>query len=175
MHYDAVNRTFDCDPTLTDTQVLEFCREGHLFLPGVVSDEINQRTCDYLNGKIPANPCFMKIWKESGIRTSRVPFCWRTGISSMSFSTHSWPACCGRCSANRWGCRYWSAITGLNVRRSRKTGIMMRTMCSGPNWILWKCFTFLRTRRKKWARPMLCPARIFVRPRRNRMRKDSPA
>ena len=59
MHYDAVNRTFDCDPTLTDTQVLEFCREGHLFLPGVVSDEINQRTCDYLNGKIPANPCFM--------------------------------------------------------------------------------------------------------------------
>ncbi len=59
MKYDKVNRIFDCDPTLTDTQVLEFCRNGFLHLPGVVPDEINQRSCDYLNGKIPASPSFI--------------------------------------------------------------------------------------------------------------------
>ena len=59
MNYDSVNRIFDCEPTLNDTQVLDFCRQGHLLLPGVVPDEINQRTCDYLKGKIPANPSFI--------------------------------------------------------------------------------------------------------------------
>ena len=59
MKYDRINRTFDCAPTLTDTQVLEFCRNGYLHLQGVVPDEINQRSCDYLNGKLPANPSFI--------------------------------------------------------------------------------------------------------------------
>ena len=59
MKYDAPNRTFDCEPTLTDTQVLQFCRDGFLTLEGVVPDKINQRACDYLRGKIPANPCFI--------------------------------------------------------------------------------------------------------------------
>ena len=59
MKYDKINRTFDCKPTLTDTQVLEFCRNGYLILRGVVSDEINQRTCDYLNGKTSATPSFI--------------------------------------------------------------------------------------------------------------------
>jgi hypothetical protein len=59
MKHNKINRTFDCEPTLTDTQVLEFCRDGFLILRGVVPDEINQKTCDYLNGKIPANPSFI--------------------------------------------------------------------------------------------------------------------
>ena len=59
MKYDVVNRTFDCEPTLTDTEVLQYCRDGYLQLQGVVPDEINQRTCDYLNGDLPINPCFM--------------------------------------------------------------------------------------------------------------------
>ena len=59
MKYDRVNRTFDCDPTLTDTQVLDFCRNGFLVLEGVVDDETNQRTRDYLSGEMPANPSFM--------------------------------------------------------------------------------------------------------------------
>ena len=59
MKYDSVNRTFDCEPTLTDTQVLDFCRNGYLALEGVVDDETNQRTRDYLNGDLPANPSFM--------------------------------------------------------------------------------------------------------------------
>jgi hypothetical protein len=59
MNYDSSARTFDCEPTLNDSQVLEFCREGHLLLKGVVPKEINERTCDWLEGKIPANPLFI--------------------------------------------------------------------------------------------------------------------
>ena len=40
MHYDKHRRTFDCEPTLTDSQVLQFCREGHLTFPGVVPEVI---------------------------------------------------------------------------------------------------------------------------------------
>lgn len=53
---DAAHRTFDCAPTLTDSEVLQFCREGHLLFKGAVPDEINRRTCDYLQGRMPANP-----------------------------------------------------------------------------------------------------------------------
>jgi len=59
MHYDPCQRTFDCEPTLTDSQVLAFCREGHLLLKGVVPAAINQRTCAWLDGDIPANPSYI--------------------------------------------------------------------------------------------------------------------
>ena len=59
MIHDKTNHTCDVEPTLTDSQVLEFCREGHLLLRGVVPDGINRRTCDYLEGKIPANPSYI--------------------------------------------------------------------------------------------------------------------
>ena len=36
-------RTHDCKPTLTDSQIIEFCRNGYLMLPGVIPDDINQR------------------------------------------------------------------------------------------------------------------------------------
>ncbi len=59
MRDDVAKWTFDCEPTLTDTQVLAFCREGYLLLRGVVPEEINRRTCDYLEGKLPSNPSFI--------------------------------------------------------------------------------------------------------------------
>ena len=59
MRLDESTRRFDCEATLTDTQVLDFCRNGFLVLEGVVPDEINKRTFDYLNGKIPINPSYM--------------------------------------------------------------------------------------------------------------------
>ena len=40
--------TYDCEPTLNDTQVLEFCKKGFLMLDGIVPAEINQRVLDYL-------------------------------------------------------------------------------------------------------------------------------
>ena len=36
-------KTYDCEPTLTDSQVLEFCKTGYLMFEGVVPDEINRR------------------------------------------------------------------------------------------------------------------------------------
>ena len=40
-------KTFDCAATLTDTEVLEFCKTGILVLEGVIPEETNQRVRDY--------------------------------------------------------------------------------------------------------------------------------
>ena len=40
-------RTYRGEPTLNDTQVLEFCKKGFLMLEGVVADDINRRTLEY--------------------------------------------------------------------------------------------------------------------------------
>ena len=37
----------DCAPTLTDSQVLEFCKRGYILFKGVVPDEINRMTTQY--------------------------------------------------------------------------------------------------------------------------------
>ena len=42
-------KTYDCKPTLTDSQVLEFCANGYLMLEEVVPDETNRRSVDYCN------------------------------------------------------------------------------------------------------------------------------
>ena len=48
--------TYECPPTLTDTQVLEFCKKGFLMLDGVVPDEINQRSLEYLTAHPDGEP-----------------------------------------------------------------------------------------------------------------------
>jgi hypothetical protein len=54
--YNAEDRTFDCPPSLSDEQVVDFCRDGYLLLRGVVPDETNRRTIAWLNGERPAEP-----------------------------------------------------------------------------------------------------------------------
>ena len=49
--YNIEQKTYDCKPTLTDKQVLEFCKQGFLLLEGVVPDEINRKTLEYLEKK----------------------------------------------------------------------------------------------------------------------------
>lgn len=49
-------RTHDCPATLTDTEVLEFCKQGYLMLPGVVAEETNQRTLEYLRAHTSHEP-----------------------------------------------------------------------------------------------------------------------
>jgi hypothetical protein len=49
-------KTHTCQPTLTDTQVLEFCKQGYLLLEGVVPDEINSRAVSYLERKPSHEP-----------------------------------------------------------------------------------------------------------------------
>jgi hypothetical protein len=42
-------QTHDCTPTLTDSQVVDFCATGFVMLEGVVPQEINNRVTAYLN------------------------------------------------------------------------------------------------------------------------------
>ena len=35
-----IGGTYDCEPTLNDQEVFEFCRKGYLVLEGVVEDEL---------------------------------------------------------------------------------------------------------------------------------------
>jgi hypothetical protein len=48
--------TYDCPPTLNDTQVLEFCKKGFLMLEGVVPAEINTQTNEYLEAHPQSEP-----------------------------------------------------------------------------------------------------------------------
>lgn len=48
--------TYDCPPTLTDTQVLQFCKLGFLMLDGVVPAEINRRALAYLEAHPDPEP-----------------------------------------------------------------------------------------------------------------------
>jgi hypothetical protein len=59
VQYTRSANAFDCECTLTDTQVLEFCRTGVIVLPGVVPDSINRQACDWLQGLTPANPAYV--------------------------------------------------------------------------------------------------------------------
>ena len=40
---------YDCTPTLDDQQVMDFCRNGYIALPSVVSEEVNQQTREYMD------------------------------------------------------------------------------------------------------------------------------
>jgi hypothetical protein len=40
-------KTHQCEPTLNDTQMLDFCKRGFLLLEGVVADDINRRTLEF--------------------------------------------------------------------------------------------------------------------------------
>ena len=49
-------RIHDCEATMTDTEVMEFCRKGFSIHEAVVPDEINQRVFEYAdehNGGVP--------------------------------------------------------------------------------------------------------------------------
>lgn len=48
--------TADCPPTLNDSQVLDFCKNGFLMLDGIVPAEINQRTVAYLEAHPGGEP-----------------------------------------------------------------------------------------------------------------------
>ena len=41
-------KTYDCKPTLTDEDVVDFCKQGFLILENVVPDEVNLRTTEFL-------------------------------------------------------------------------------------------------------------------------------
>ncbi len=44
-----LGQLYDCEPTLSDEQVVDFCRQGMLVLERVVPDEINRRAMEFLD------------------------------------------------------------------------------------------------------------------------------
>ncbi len=48
--------TFDCDPTMTDTQVMEFCEQGFLVLEDIVPPEIDLKTLEFLDAFYATQP-----------------------------------------------------------------------------------------------------------------------
>ena len=55
--------TYDCPPTLNDRQVIEFCANGFLMLEGIVPDEINRRTLEFVDAHPSGQP--VEIMDES--------------------------------------------------------------------------------------------------------------
>ena len=44
-----IDETYDREPTLTDPQVVDLCKNGLILLERVVTDEINRQTCSFLD------------------------------------------------------------------------------------------------------------------------------
>lgn len=62
--------THDCKPTLSDTAVLEFLKNGYLRLEGVVPDDINQRVVEYCDAHptVPyMNDILYEEWFVEGV------------------------------------------------------------------------------------------------------------
>ena len=57
-------KTYNCEPTLTDSQVLAFCKEGFLLLEGVVAEEINKRTAEFIEGNKDPGPFMQPLLEE---------------------------------------------------------------------------------------------------------------
>ncbi len=43
-----MSRIYDCPPSLDEFGVIDFCKNGYLLFPGVVSEEINERTIEFI-------------------------------------------------------------------------------------------------------------------------------
>lgn len=66
-------KTYDCKATLTDSQVLEFCKNGYLLLEGVVSGEVNQTAREYLEADTDYEPTgiLSEDWFLEGVVQNR--------------------------------------------------------------------------------------------------------
>ena len=49
-------KTYECEPTLDDSEVLNFCKKGFLMFEGVVPDDVNRRTLDFLDASPGIEP-----------------------------------------------------------------------------------------------------------------------
>ena len=65
----VAGETWDCPPTLDDRQVMDFCRRGYVMLEGVVPDEINRRTVEFLDEHDSPEPSEIldENWFDEGV------------------------------------------------------------------------------------------------------------
>lgn len=70
MSHAPYNKSYDCPTTLTDKDVINFCRNGFLILPGVVPDGVNQQVVDYLDtmdSTYEPTPIMTQDWFVEGV------------------------------------------------------------------------------------------------------------
>lgn len=63
-------QTCDCEQTLTDRDVIDFCRNGYLVLEGVVPDAINRKVIQYLDevdDSLEPSPLMGQEWFVEGV------------------------------------------------------------------------------------------------------------
>ena len=62
-------KTYDCQPTLTDSQVLEFCHRGYLLLPAVVDPEVDALTLKFreTHRETEVHEILKEPWFEEGV------------------------------------------------------------------------------------------------------------
>ena len=60
---------YDCEPTLTDQQVIEFCKNGFMMLEAVVPDEVNRRTTEFVgrNPEIEPTQIMNEEWFDDHV------------------------------------------------------------------------------------------------------------
>ena len=80
-----MSRTHSCAPTMTDEDVVWFCRNGYWILEAAVPDEINRRALDYLASnthgeptEIMAEDCFVDGVILNPAAAGRCARCWET-------------------------------------------------------------------------------------------------
>ena len=61
--------TYDCNPTLSDQEIFEFCLKGYLLLEGVVENEVNQRMMAFVKAHSGPQPLqlFSEDWFVDGV------------------------------------------------------------------------------------------------------------
>ena len=137
--YNAEDRTFDCLPSLNDEQVVDFCRDGYLLLRGVVPEDTNRRTLDWLNGERPAEPVAIPPGMTADdlqrIRDSHEPSSifleeWflRDVLLNEQLVGVMRSLQGAQCSS-----RYWLAITARSVRSQLRVGTTMPTASLAPS------------------------------------------
>ena len=134
---------YDCEATLTDEQVVEFCKNGFMMLEEAVPGEVNRRTVEFLGRHPQTEP--NKILGEEWFADAVVKNPRAAGaVRSLLGRDFKLPAMmsnhrvqCPQTSTGGW---------------HRDGGAVGSTAC--------RCSTIPRIPRRRWVPPRSCPAPI---------------
>ena len=138
-----MRKTYDCAPTLDDEGVLAFCKKGFLTLEGVVDDEVNRRTSEFIeehDGMKPTEILSEEWFVDAVIKNPQAAGAIRSAARQGIRSAHpDVPTTAfARPSRRKSGTRTAAPNSGLSLTSSRSS-------------------TCRRTARASWAQRSWCP------------------
>ena len=126
-------QTANCEPTLNDTHVLEFCKQGYLVYEGVVPSEINRRVSEFIE-KHGHAPLRHEDWFVENVllnptsgRCSTVASGRRLRSSGWSGKSSAAMSSTGAGMASGWRIKVWS-------RNQSFAGILLPTRHTSRTW-----------------------------------------